>query len=219
MRNRDLSGGVSASERTPGLGARLRHARLAQRRTLAEVAGASGLTKGFVSKLENDQANASVASLMRLCETLEVPVGSLFDPAAGSVVRASDYRSIEFGGERMHEFVLTPRTERRLQALVSEIEPGGGSGADPYTLPTDVEFAFVLDGCLEISLAGPTDTREATVVLGRGDAFTFPAESRHRFRAIADDRPTRVLWVFSPALSTRGRAAAAPDTTEPDEDE
>lgn len=186
------------------LGVRLRQARRAQRQTLSEVASASGLTKGFVSKLENDQANASVASLMRLCETLDVPVGSLFDPAFGSVIRAAAYPPIEFGGERMQEYVLTPRSERRIQALVSEIEPGGGSGPDQYTLPTDVEFVFVLDGCLELTVADITDTSQTTVRLDTGDAFTFPAESRHGFRAVADDRPTRVLWVFSPALATRG---------------
>ena len=48
------------------IGAQLKGARLAQRMTLAEVALRSGLTKGFLSKLERDQATASVASLMRL---------------------------------------------------------------------------------------------------------------------------------------------------------
>lgn len=185
------------------LGARLRHARRAQRRTLAQVSAASGLTKGFLSKLENDRANASVASLMRLCGTLDIPVGSLFDPASGSVVRAAEYPPIEFGGERMREYVLTPRGEHRIQALLSEIEPGGGSGPDQYVLPTDVEFAFVLDGRLEIVLTDLGSGAETTVQLGAGDAFTFPADNRHRFRALEQTEPTRVLWVFSPALRSR----------------
>lgn len=185
------------------LGVRLRHARRAQRRTLAEVADASGLTKGFLSKLENDRANASVASLMRLCGTLDIPVGSLFDPASGSVVRAAEYPPIEFGGERMREYVLTPRSEQRIQALLSEIEPGGGSGSDQYVLPTDVEFAFVLDGRLEIALTDLGSGAERTVLLGAGDAFTFPSDNRHRFRAVEETGPTKVLWVFSPALRSR----------------
>lgn len=182
------------------LGTRLRQARQAQRRTLADIADASGLTKGFVSKLENDQVNASVATLVRLCDTLDTPVGSLFEPAAGSVVRASAYPPIQFGGERMREYVLTPRSERRVQALVSEIDPGGGSGPGHYTLPTEVEFAFVLDGRLQIDLADLAGTASENVTLEAGDAFTFPAENRHVFWAAAEDRPTRVLWVFSPAL-------------------
>ena len=39
---------------------------------MAEVAEQSGLTKGFVSKLERDLANVSVASLIRLCAALDI---------------------------------------------------------------------------------------------------------------------------------------------------
>ena len=193
---------------TKGLGMRLRQARMAQRRTLADVADASGLTKGYLSKLENGQSNASVAALMRVCDTLQIPVGTLFDPESGSVVRAGNYPPIEFGGEDMQEYVLTPRTERRIQALVSEIQPGGGSGPEDYVLPTDVEFAFVLDGRLQISLRENDAPRETTVVLNAQDAFTFPARSSHRFEAVATDGPTRVLWVFSPALDSDPRSDA-----------
>lgn len=188
----------------PSLGERLRAARAAQRRTLADVASASGLTKGFLSKLENDQGNASVGSLVRLCEALEIPVGSLFEPPSGSVVRHDAYPRIAFGGEGMREYVLTPRGEKRLQVLLSEIEPDGGSGPGPYTLPTDVEFVFVLSGTLEVDLAGNV------VTLSAGDALTFPAETEHRFRAVGQDL-ARVMWVVSPALPyerTRQRAGA-----------
>lgn len=191
-----------SSRDAAGLGIRLRQARVAQRRTIAEVAEASGLTKGYLSKLENGQANASVAALMRVCQSLQIPVGTLFDPESGSVVRAGSYPPIEFGGEHMREYVLTPGTERRIQALVSEIEPGGGSGSEGHTLPTDVEFAFVLDGCLQIDVRENGSSEEQTVVLNAADAFTFPAQNRHRFEAIATDRPTKVLWVFSPALDS-----------------
>ena len=72
------------------IGAQLKAARLARRKTLAEIALESGLTKGFVSKLERDQATASVASLMRLCEALAIPVGSLFHASTGEIVRRND---------------------------------------------------------------------------------------------------------------------------------
>ena len=183
------------------LGARLRASRLAQRKTLAEVADASGLTKGFLSKLENDQVNPSVASLMRVCASLETPLGSLLEPATGSHVRATAYPQVSFGGVKMTEYGLTPRSERRVQALLSEIQPGGGSGPGHYELPTNVEFAFVLDGCLEVDLTGAVSE---TVVLEQGDAFTFPQDCQHTFRAVSETEATRVLWVFCPALPADG---------------
>ncbi|RKS80078.1 helix-turn-helix protein [Motilibacter peucedani] len=180
----------------PAIGVRLRDARMAQRRTLDEVAEASGLTKGFLSRLERDRANASVAALMRVCGALGIAPGSLFDaPRAGEVVRRGAWPEIGFGGTGLAEFLLTPRSERRLQAMVSVIEPGGGSGAEAYSLPVDVEFAFVLAGSLRISFEDAD-----AVELHEGDAFTFTPRRRHGFESLQAAGPTQVLWVLSPAL-------------------
>jgi quercetin dioxygenase-like cupin family protein len=188
---------VASPNGTP-IGAQLRAARLAARKSMAEVAEQSGLTKGFVSKLERDLANVSVASLIRLCDALEISVGSLFEASRGEVVRAGDYPPINFGGTSMREYLLTPSGEKRMQALLSDIEPGGGSGDEPYSLPADVEFVFILAGRLELTVAGER------VTLDEGDAYTFPASTEHTFRAPPGSGRTRVLWVFSPALPDTG---------------
>jgi transcriptional regulator with XRE-family HTH domain len=175
------------------VGARLRSARLAQRRTVTEVAEASGLTKGFLSKIERGQANPSVASLMRLSAVLEISVSSLLETQAGELVRGGDYPRVDFGGDGLSEFLLTPPGERRLQALLSEIEPGGGSGSELYALPAEVEFAFVLAGRVAVRV------EDDEVLLAEGDALTFPADAPHSFRNPDAREPARVLWVFAPA--------------------
>lgn len=180
------------------IGAQLRAARLASRKSMAELAEQAGLTKGFVSKLERDLANVSVASLIRLCDALGVSVGSLFQAPRGEIVRRNARPPINFGGTRAREYLLTPSGEKRVQAILSDIEPGGGSGDEPYSLPADVEFVFVLAGQLEISVAGEP------VVLDQGDAFTFPAGTQHTFHAVPGAGPTQVLWVLSPALPDSG---------------
>ena len=159
------------------IGAQLSAARLAARMSMAEVAEQAGLTKGFVSKLERDLANVSVASLIRLCDALGVSVGSLFQAPTGEVIRHGAYPPINFGGRKMTEYLLTPSGEKRVQAILSDIEPGGGSGDDPYALPADVEFVYVLAGQLQVTVAGEQ------VTLAQGDAFTFPAGTPHTFRA------------------------------------
>jgi len=179
------------------IGEQLKAARMARRKTLAEVADAAGLTKGFLSKIERDQASASVASLMRICETLDLSVGELFNAPAGNVVRRSAYPPINFGGTGMTEYLLTPNGERRMQAILSEIEPGGGSGDEPYSLPADVEFVFVVSGRLAVTI------REEEVVLEAGDTLTFAPHVPHTFRSVHEEAKTQVLWVFSPALSER----------------
>src|SRR5579859_6926860 len=96
------------------IGAQLRAARLASRRSMAEVAQASGLTKGFLSKLERDLTSVSVASLIRLCDALGISVGSLFQASKGEVVRADERPTINFGGTGIKEYLLTPVHERRV---------------------------------------------------------------------------------------------------------
>ena len=185
----------------PRIGERLKSVRQARRLTLDEVATASGLTKGFLSKLERDQTSASVAALVRVCAALGISPGSLFEaPSGGETVRAGSYPPIAFGGQGLVEFLLTPPGERRMQAILSEIAPGGGSGEETYALPADVEFVFVLEGDLQVTVGG-----EVTV-LGPGDAFTFSPRTEHGFRSVRADGATRVLWVFAPALSD-GRAS------------
>ena len=195
------SSGNSVPDAVPDgtrIGAQLKAARLAARKTVAEVAEQAGLTKGFVSKLERDLANVSVASLIRLCEALDISVGSLFEASIGEVIRRGARPPINFGGSRVKEYLLTPSGEKRVQAILSDIEPGGGSGDEPYSLPADVEFVFVLAGQLQITVAGEQITLE------QGDAFTFPASTQHTFGVARSADRAQVLWVFSPALPDTG---------------
>jgi len=176
----------------------IRAARLAARMSMAEVAEAAGLTKGFVSKLERDLANVSVASLIRLCDALGISVGSLFQAPKGEVVRRDARPRINFGGRKMTEYLLTPAGEKRVQTILSDIEPGGGSGKEPYELPAGVEFVFILAGQLRVTVAGEE------VTLEEGDALTFTADMAHTFQAPPQAGRARVLWVLSPALPDYG---------------
>lgn len=179
------------------IGQRLRAARNARRLSIDEVATAAGVTKGFLSRLERDRVNASVAVLVRICGVLDLAVGSLFEPApAGEVLRQADYPPIVFGGSGLQEYLLTPRGEQRLAVILSEIEPGGGGGAEPYALPADVEFCFVLAGTIELTFAAVADP----VVLGAGDTLTFDPGERHTFTAGPDGG--RILWALSPGMLT-----------------
>jgi transcriptional regulator with XRE-family HTH domain len=190
---------LGPKELEPLIGGKLKTARLLKRRTLEEVAVASDLTKGFLSKIEHDRASPSVASLFRLCRVLEISVGSLFNAPSGALVRHSNYPQIRLGGSGMAEYLLTPSTERRLQAILSDIEPGGGGGGETYLLPAEVEFVFVIEGRLRIII----ETDE-NLVLNAGDAFTFPSQMEHTFENDHAHDHARVLWVFAPALPVNG---------------
>lgn len=205
LTSRDSSSDPGATR----IGAQLRAARLAARMSMAEVAEQAGLTKGFLSKLERDLANVSVASLIRLCDVLDISVGSLFQPSHGEVVRAGARPPVNFGGTGTKEYLLTPSGERRVQAILSDIQPGGGSGDEAYSLPADVEFVFLLDGQLQVTVDGDQLTLE------QGDAYTFAASARHTFAVPKGAGPARVLWVVSPALPDSARRVPEGSPGEP----
>jgi len=198
--------GTQVSDDSAKIGQRLKAVRRAQRRTLEEVAESSGLTKGFLSKIERDLASASVAALLRICATLGIPLASLFDnESTGQAVRKGAYPKIDFGGQDLAEYLLTPPAERRIQVILSEIAPGGGSGNEGYSLPAEVEFVFVVSGALDLGFA------EDTIRLGAGDAFTFDPTTSHTFRAASAQELTTVMWVLSPALAQAGADPVAAD--------
>ena len=175
------------------IGARLRAARLAQRMTIEAVAEASGLTKGFISRLERDAASPSVASLVTVCDVIGLRVGDLFDPPDTAVVRAGEGRPINFGGKGAQERLLTPGTQQQVEVIHSIMQGGGQGGEELYTLDCDTEFVYVVSGTLDVVVEDDVTTLTA------GDAMTFPGRTPHTWRNPSPDEPAEVLWVLSPA--------------------
>jgi transcriptional regulator with XRE-family HTH domain len=186
---------ASQAEKHPHLGSRLRIIRETRALSLAELAHAAGVTKGYLSKVEREIATPSTATLLVLCEALGLSLGELFEATPHhDVIRAAERVSISLGGEGITESLISPSGERRLQALHSIIQPGGGSGPDLYSLPSEVEFAFILSGTISLTVEGVVHR------LRKGDTITFSSQVPHSFRNDHPSRVATVLWVFSPAL-------------------
>ncbi len=174
------------------LGPRLREHRRRLKLTLDEVAQRAGLTKGYLSEIERNQASPSVASLLAICDALSISVGTLFSVSDSAVIRAEHRQSIKFGGIGTKEFLLSPNTRSRIQAIWSELDPEATGGTELYSLPAEEEFVLVMDGQLVIHV------NETHFELGPGDAFTFDPRDPHTFWNPSQDQPARVLFVVTP---------------------
>ena len=191
----DVYGGQGSGQSAVEVGPRIKAVRRAQRLTIESLAEASGLTKSFLSKVERGKSTPSVAALLRIAEALNIPLSSLFENSATRrVLRSHDYPQVNFGGDGLVEYLLTPHAERRVQVMMSKVAKGGGSGAELYQLPGDVEFLFIVDGVLEITFS------DGPITLRAGDALTFDPSSHRSFRVPDDAEGATVLWVISPAL-------------------
>ena len=175
------------------IGSKLRAARKANGYTLDQLATASGLTKGFLSRIERDETSPSVASLITLCEVMSIEVGSLFSAPDVAFVRRTEAPTINLGGTGVTEKLMTPRGQAKLQLVHSSIEPGGTGGTDLYTINCEVEVLYVLKGAVELIFANGSQR------LGTGDALTFAGGEPHSWVNASQSRPAEVIWVLVPA--------------------
>ena len=175
------------------IGSRLRAARKAHGYTLDQLASASGLTKGFLSRVERDETSPSVASLLTLCEVMSVEVGSLFSAPDIALVRRNDAPAINLGGTGVSEQLMTPRGQAGLQLIHSRIDPAGSGGAVLYTINCETEVVYVLKGSIEMVFSDRTQR------LSTGDALTLSGGEPHTWNNASASRGAEVIWVLVPA--------------------
>jgi transcriptional regulator with XRE-family HTH domain len=175
------------------LGARIRFLRRARHMTLRDVAQRAGVTESFLSQVERDVASPSIATVHRIARALDLSIAQLFanDADTGRVVRREARRRVVYQGLKAVDEFLTSNVAGRLQVIMSTIEPGGGTGAEPYTHDSEEEVAVVLAGILDLWVA------DEHYVLREGDAITFPSRLPH-WNANHSDDPVTVLFCLTP---------------------
>lgn len=112
---------IDGAEKSPAIGARLRNHRLRQHMTMDQLAEASGLTKGFISRVERDQTSPSVASLLALCSVLRVDVGALFEEPETVLVTWDDAPAVDLGGEGIVEKLISARNLSKVQFYAEKL--------------------------------------------------------------------------------------------------
>ncbi|TFD73152.1 helix-turn-helix domain-containing protein [Cryobacterium gelidum] len=180
------------SEDRVRVGARLRASRQAQRLTIEQLASATNLTKGFISRVERDETSPSVATLVTICQVLSLPIGSLFEGAETEVVKLADAPLINMGGRGAVERMITPRGQSHVQVLRSTLQPGADGGDELYTINCDVEVVHVINGKVDVRFS------DKTVSLSAGDTLTFSGHELHSWRNMGPSI-AEVLWTLVPA--------------------
>ncbi|MGH2476885.1 MAG: helix-turn-helix domain-containing protein [Candidatus Limnocylindrales bacterium] len=175
------------------LGARIRSLRQARHLTLRDVAQRAGVTESFLSQVERDVTSPSIATVQRIARALDLSIAQLFaeDTDSGRVVRREARRRVAYPGLKAVDEFLTSNMAGRLQVIMSTIEPGGGTGAEPYTHDSDEEVVVVLSGVLDLWVA------DEHYVLRDGDAITFPSRLPH-WNSNQGDSPVTVLFCLTP---------------------
>lgn len=185
---------VEPKDETVAIGPRIRAARQARHLTIEQVADATGLTKGFLSRVERDLTSPSVASLLTLCQVLSISIGDLFNAPDTQLIRWSEAPRISLGGHGINERLVSARTERRVQVVRSVITPGGAGEADLYSVDCDVEVLHVVTGRLVLIFGN------ASMELGEGDTVTFPGREPHSWSNPTDEEAVVIWTLVSPGV-------------------
>jgi transcriptional regulator with XRE-family HTH domain len=178
----------------PAVGATIRRLREERRLSLKEVAARSGLTQSFLSQVERDLTSPSVASLRKVAQAFGVPLAALFQGPpipTDRVVRWGERRQLVHPKRQWRDYLLTPNLTGKLQVILSVIEPGGGSGEEPYAHDSDEECVVILRGRLEFWV-GPD-----RYLLEEGDSIVFESRVPHR-NSNPGPGQAEVLWITTP---------------------
>lgn len=202
MKRSDKHGELASDNGPEFVGMRLRRIRQGKGMTLDALATATGLNKGFLSRLERGAKQPSVGTVLRLSAALEVPVGLLFgehtteDPVRLSRAFGRN-RSDQGGGYRFE--LLTP-VGGLMEGFLFEPGPQFGGAGQQHD---GEEMFFVLAGTVEMR------TPDRSHVLETGDCAYFPGHLIHSMRSIGPETATAIIVV------SRSERPKAPDRRRP----
>ena len=156
------------------LGADLRALRKTRGLTLSDLAGTLGRSVGWLSQVERDLSEPTIADLRDMAAALDVSVSML---ARNEAPRSEDGYVVRQGGRRpfgsrvsgLIEELLSPDLTDDFEMVHSTFEPGASSAGE-VTRPTQ-EVGYMISGRLELVIGGRVFT------LGPGDSFRIRGQS------------------------------------------
>jgi len=162
------------------IGKRLKALREQRRLSLRALSRETGIAVSFLSSVESEQNNVSVAKLKAILDALGTTLSAFFgqapEPPARVVYRHDELVEISGQGNGISfREVGAGRAGRALQLVVEEYKPGADTGPELYRHNAE-EAGVVLKGKLELTVDGDV------YVLGPGDAYYFDSRRPHRFR-------------------------------------
>lgn len=175
------------------LGRKIRDLRHRRGMTVQQLADASGLSKGFISQVENSRTSPSLATLNDLATALQTSVAYLVveEDQVPCVIRANERKRVRVGGNTSRVEVLSAHPKRNLELLQAELPPGLSAG-DKLHYHHGEEIVLCLEGRVQLTCG------QHTVILEAGDSCHYDGRVPHAVEN-AGDVVARVLIAITPA--------------------
>jgi len=183
------------------VGARLRALRKSQEITLVELAKASGVDAGTISRMETGKMTGTLESHLKLATALGAKLTELYGGIEEARIRGavtvqpSSRRGdvyVHQAGKASITMLTTEILKKKLMPVLITIEPGGSTHKEEARVGTE-KFLYVLEGTVEARIG------EGTHVLKRGSSLYLDASIPHTVRNTSA-KPARCLAVTTPPV-------------------
>lgn len=175
------------------IGQKIKNLRLTSDLTQEELANRAGLTKGFISQMENEkfQTSISIESLSDILDVLGISLSEFFSDTESQqvVYKLSDRSQIDSTGASRFEMLVPGSTNNIMDPILVELLPGEQlekKGPHPGE-----QFGYVLKGTVTIILN--KELHKAS----KGNCFYFTSDRQHQM-INKSNKPVTFLWVTTP---------------------
>ena len=167
------------------IGERLRQLRMARNQTLDDLAGASGVSRAMISRIERGEASPTAQLLSRLCSALDLTLSAFFafsgeagDPLSRRETQTV-WRDPETGYQR--RAVSAPNTASRVEVIEVEFPAGARIAYPPETAKAGMtQHVWLFSGHLRMTVAGTVHD------LNPGDCLYMSITEGHVFENPGD---------------------------------
>ena len=191
-------GDINLEVKALKIGSKVRELRQKKHYTLQDVAAKTGLSKPFLSQIENHHVVPPVATLLKLARSFDVGLAYFFQDEVGvdriAITRRAERVRVERRPHHrkgevnyIYEALDTKKTNKHMEPFLVEF-PVQDTSEMIFMNHEGEEFLHVLEGTLEFR------TIDRVEVLEPGDSIYFESELSHSFRCLGE-KPARALVV------------------------
>ncbi len=176
------------------MGAKIRAARKAQKMTLVELSGRSGVSLSSLSKAERGLVALSYEKFLAVSQSLAMDLTDLFSfsaprQAPAVVVNRANEAVIYRAHRYLYGMLATEWAYKKMTPMFGRVEPGVPVDAADFSKHAGEEFIFVLEGSLTMEFE---DGSART--LNKHDSIYFDSALGHHYICASPD-PVEILVV------------------------
>lgn len=176
---------------------RIKEIRLEHKMTQQELADAVGVTKGYISKIENGTSAPPVGTLIAFAQALQVELNAFFDaedPEVYVAVTKKNQRpAVAQDGQGKYEHLALNFPKRAFESHIIKA-PGHTRTSRPHKHKGQ-ELLYILKGTIEFTINGES------FLLEEGDSIHFNANYDHYGICISEDGAELIGIIYNDAQS------------------